>query len=367
MNPVPFVNLKRQIDELRPALLAAVDAVLHDQSFIQGPHVEQFELDFARAHGIAHAIGCANGTVAISLALEALGVGPGHEVIVPAHTFAATAAAVCHVGATPVFADIEPGAYTLDPHDVEAKLGPATKAVIPVHIYGTPCRMDQLVDVAAKGNDVFIVEDSAQAHLARYRGESVGTRGHAATFSFYPGKNLGGYGDAGAILTQHASVAARLRKLRDHGRSGKYLHEVLGYNCRMDGIQAAMLAVKLPYLEQWTNNRRAVAARYDENFVSRGFKVIQPPADSSAVYHLYIIEVSNRDEVQEHMRERGIATGIHYPVPLHRQPAFAKFARGSLPVTERAAERIVSVPICGSIDADEQRRVIESFLEVAQP
>jgi len=367
MSKIPFVNLERQIVELRGELLAAVSCVLDDQSFIQGPHVDQFELDFARAHGLAHAIGCGNGTVAISLALEALGVGRGDEVIVPAHTFAATAAAVCHVGAVPVFVDIEPEAYTLDPRDFEAKLGPVTKAVIPVHIYGTPCQMDQIVSVAANGNDLVIVEDAAQAHLARYRGESIGTRGHAATFSFYPGKNLGGYGDSGAVLTSHAPIAARLRKLRDHGRSGKYLHEVLGYNCRMDGMQAAMLSVKLPHLAQWTQHRRTAAARYDESFVARGFKVIRPPAESSAVHHLYIVEVSNRDEVQRHLQSRDIATGVHYPVPLHRQPAFAKFARGPLPVTERVAERIVSLPICGSIHVDEQDRVIESFLEIAQP
>jgi dTDP-4-amino-4,6-dideoxygalactose transaminase len=364
---IELVNLQRQIVSLRPQLLDAFESVLNDRAFIQGPYVAQFEKAFAFEHGSQYAVGCASGTAALSLVLDALGVGDNDEVILPAHTFAATAAAVCQVGAVPVFADIEPGSYSLDPTEVERKLTSRTKAVLPVHLYGVPCRVDAIRDVIGSRPDVILVEDGAQAHLARYNDLPVGTLSEAVTFSFHPGKNLGAYGDAGAILTNDLSIVEHLRKLRDHGRNAKYTHEILGYNQRMDGIQAAMLSVKLPYLSTWNIRRREVAARYDETFVPLNFKVIEPPVGSLPVYHLYVVEVSNRTVVQDYLKNRQIATGIHYPIPLHRQAAFMNYSSDKLPVTERTAGRIVSLPICSELTDSEQSRVIETFLEIAEP
>jgi dTDP-4-amino-4,6-dideoxygalactose transaminase len=364
MDEIPFVNLSRQVKALRPELLSAVEEVLSDRTFILGKHVQGFEDNFAAAHGVSHGIGCASGTAAIFLILKALGIQPGDEVIVPSHTFIASASAVCHAGATPVFADIEPRAYTLDPASVAEKLSPRTRAIMPVHIYGTPCRLDLIADLG-RSTQASVIEDAAQAHLASYNGRHVGSWGDAATFSFYPGKNLGAFGDAGMVVTNDAALAQHVRLLRDHGRQSKYVHEIPGYNYRMDGLQAAFLSVKLRYLARWNDRRREVAARYDDALQPLGFKVIEPH-DVSA-YHLYVVEVSNRDEVQTYLKERGIATGVHYPVPLHRQPAFRELGSASLPVTETIVQRILSLPICGEISDSEQARVIETFLEVARP
>lgn len=364
---IPFVDLARQIEELRPELLSALTAVVDARAFIQGPFLEAFERDFASFTGAARVLGCANGTVAISLALEAAGIGIGDEVIVPAHTFAATAAAVCHVGAKPVFVDIEPAAYAIDAAQVVDAVTPRTKAVLPVHLYGVPADLEQLVD-QLRGKGISIIEDAAQAHGATLRGKPVGSWGAAATYSFYPGKNLGAFGDAGAIATSDDMVATKVRKLRDHGRQSKYVHDVIGYNHRMDGMQGAILSVKLKYLARWNEHRRALAARYDSRLKSAGFKTIQPPRGAVPVYHLYIVEVSNRDTVQNVLKANGIESGIHYPVPLHRQPAYAHLAGGrTLPVTERIASRIVSLPICGHLQDDDQDYVIDTFLASAKP
>lgn len=364
---IPFVNLERQITFLKPQILAAVEAVLDDRSFIQGPRVAQFEKLFAAAHDAPFAVGCSNGTAAISLTLEGLGIGCGDEVILPAHTFAATGAAIRHVGATPVFAEIERETYTIDAADVQRRLTPRTKAIIPVHLYGTPCRLGELSDVIASRPDIVLIEDCAQAHLACYRGRPVGTFGKAASFSFYPGKNLGACGDAGAILTSDEKLANTLRKLRDHGRRDKHLHELVGYNHRMDEIQAAILLVKLPFLASWTARRQAAARYYDIALTARGFKVITPFADTTPVYHLYVVEVANRNEVCAHLSAKGIITGIHYPRPLHCQPAFAALCRDRLPLTEAITERVMSLPICGNISHVEQDEVIAAFLDVARP
>ena len=366
MEAIPLVNLARQISTLRDELTATFHEVLESCSFIQGQYVERLEREVAAAHDVSHGIGCSNGTAAISLALQAAGIGAGDEVIVPSHTFFATASAVCHAGATPVFADVEPEAYTLDPGAVATKLSPRTKAIMPVHIYGTPCRLDALSDLA-RDTGAILIEDAAQAHLAFYAGRYVGAWGEAATLSFYPGKNLGAFGDAGMVITNSAGLAQRVRLLRDHGRSSKYIHEILGYNHRMDGLQAALISVKLRRLQQWNARRREVAAHYDSAVIPRQFKVIRPPKNAVPVYHLYVVEVSNRDEVQKHLRAHAIATGIHYPVPLHLQPPFRELAGGSLPVTERIADRVLSLPICGEISPPEQERVIQRFVEVARP
>jgi dTDP-4-amino-4,6-dideoxygalactose transaminase len=363
---IPLVNLPRQYEQIRTTVRDAMDAVLDSQAFIQGPALRSFESAFVEAQGGVYGRGCVNGTAALHLALMALGVGPEDEVIIPAHTFVATAEAVRHAGAIPVFVDIDPRSYTIDPAAIAP--GPKTRAIIPVHLNGTPADVDA-VRAIAEDYDLVVIEDAAQAHLARLHGRSLGTIGDAGTFSFFPGKNLGAYGDAGFILTRTGEVDAIIGKLINHGRIDKYLHELVGYNYRLDTLQAAVLNAKLPYLAGWTENRRRIAARYDAKLKPLGFKVIEHIPGAEPVYHLYVVEVSNRDAVCTHLTGKGIGWGIHYPVPLHLQPCFHDlgYRAGELPATERAAQRILSLPICGSLHDDEADLVLESFLEVAEP
>lgn len=364
---IPLVNLSRQYDSLRDEMTAAIGEVLESKAFILGPFVEKFEREFASYHEAAHAIGCSSGTSAISLIFEALGVVAGDEVITVGHTFAASGGAVRNVGAVPVFIDIEEKAYGLDAACIEAAITSRTKAIMPVHIYGTPCDMDAIGEIARKHN-LFVVEDAAQGHGATYKGRKIGGIGIAASFSFYPGKNLGAYGDAGAITTNDAVLAEKIRKLRDHGRMSKYTHDIIGYNHRMDGIQAAVLSAKLKHLPAWTERRRALAGCYHSAFRSLGFKTVEPPKDVTSVYHLYVVEVSNREAIRHALGAAGIATGVHYPVPLHKQPAFAPWSHGvSLPVTERIVDRIISLPICADLSDEEQTKVIATFVGVARP
>jgi dTDP-4-amino-4,6-dideoxygalactose transaminase len=363
---IPLVNLDRQYAAIKDEVAAAISEVLESKAFILGPYVQRFEAAFAVFQGTKHAIGCSSGTSAISLALEALGIGEGDEVVTVGHTFSASAGAIRHVGATPVFVDIEPAAYTMDVSALKSALTKRTKAILPVHLYGTPCRMSDMAELA-RATGIAIVEDAAQAHGATQGGRKMGGFGSAATFSFYPGKNLGAYGDAGAIVTNDDALAERLRKLRDHGRLSKYTHDVAGYNHRMDGIQGAVLSVKLKYLSKWNERRRAVAKRYDAALRPLGFKTIEPPGDTVSAYHLYVVEVSNRDAVQKALSTAGIASGVHYPVPLHKQPAYRRWSADVvLPVTERIAERILSLPICADISDAEQDRVISAFMASAR-
>lgn len=365
---IPFVDLEAQYLKLKPGIFRTIESVFESRAFIQGPFTEKFEHEFAAAIGARHGIGCSNGTAAISLALEALGVGRGDEVITVANTFFATAEAIYHVGAKPVFVDIDPRSYTLDPAMLEAAITPKTKAILPVHLYGTPAEMSPIMEFADR-HGLKVVEDAAQAHLATYRDRFAGTFGDAATFSFYPGKNLGAYGDAGFISTDSEDVAGKLRRLRDHGRMSKYEHDVIGYNQRMDGLQAALLSLKLKYLPQWTEARRSNAARYDAHLRPHGFKTIEPSNEVSSVYHLYVVEVENRDEMLEVLDAAGIGCGVHYPVPLHLQPALAADAPkcGALPRTERASSRVLSLPMCAELTNDSIDRVCEVFLARAKP
>ena len=364
MNNIPLVDLRAQYETIREEIRAAVDEVLESCAYVQGPYLEKFENEFAELYGVSHALGCSNGTSAISLALEALGIGLGDEVITVSHTFFATAEAVCNVGAKPVFVDIDPETYCMDVSLLEAAITPQTKAIMPVHIYGNVCDMDPLMAIAEK-HGLKIVEDCAQAHLATYNGKMAGTLGDAATFSFYPGKNLGAYGDAGMTLCKDPAVAERIKKLRNHGRLSKYEHDTIGYNHRMDGLQGAVLSVKLRHLPAWTERRQELAALYDEQL--REFKRIVPTAGAKMVYHLYVIEVDRRDELIDQLKQQGISAGVHYPIPLHLQPAFLDlgYEKGSLPVTERAAERIVSLPIFPELSDDNAMRIcceVKSFV-----
>lgn len=353
---IPLVNLERQYQQLKSEITRAIDGVLSDQLFILGPHVKHFEEQFAKAVSLPHVVGCSNGTSALSLALEACGVGDGDEVITVSHTFIATVEAMYRVGAKPVFIDIDPQAYTMNTALIEAAITKKTKAILPVHIYGTLCDMDAIMAIASK-HELTVIEDAAQAHLA----EGVGQKSHAACYSFYPGKNLGAYGDAGAVATTHAALAEKMRKLRDHGRMAKYEHDMIGHNERMDAIQAAVLSVKLPHLAAWTAQRRALAAHYKKRLSAGGFKIMQ----GESVYHLFVVEVSNREQVMEALKEANIHCGIHYPIPVHKQKAINSDV--SLPVTEKAATRILSLPICGSTMISEIDRVCDLFLSVAKP
>lgn len=365
---IPLVNLHRQHQALKPQLMAAAESVIDRNAFILGQDVADFEKIFANTIGAAEVVGCSNGTAALALALEAVGVEPGDEVITVSHTFIATGEAIAHVGATPVFVDVDPDTYTMNPESLEKAIGPQVQAVVPVHLYGTPADMDAINEIACR-NGLKVVEDAAQAHLATYGDRMVGTLGDAASFSFYPGKNLGAMGDAGAVATNDPEVAQKARLLRDHGRTEKYTHEVVGYNRRMDGLQGAFLSVKLPYLVELNQRRQEVAAQYDAALSQAGFHLMKTQKKSKSVYHLYVVQVSNRDEVLSALKNASIGVGIHYPTPLHQQPAFQGQAKegAELPVTEEVASRIISLPICGYITEVEVEKVKSIFFEVAKP
>jgi dTDP-4-amino-4,6-dideoxygalactose transaminase len=363
---IPLVNLKRQYAAIKTEIDAAIAEVVGHQEFINGKSVAAFSSAWLAALGARHGAPCANGTVAITLALRALGVGQGHEVITTAHTFFATVEAIYAVGAIPVFADIDRATYTLDL--ATAKVSANTRAVIPVHLYGTMANMDKVMALA-EAHDLKVIEDSAQAHFAQWDGRMAGTIGDAGTFSFYPGKNLGAYGDAGFAVTKDPDVARTIAKFSDHGRESKYTYDLIGENNRMDEIQGAVLTVKLKHLAAWTEQRRGHARYYDSRLKAAGFKVIEPYGKAKSVYHLYVVEVSNRDETLSHLQRAGIGAGIHYPVPLHLQPALTSGGgyRAELPQTEQAAERVMSLPMCADLTTDEAAKVCDTFLAIAKP
>jgi dTDP-4-amino-4,6-dideoxygalactose transaminase len=366
VSSIPLVNLPRQYAALKAEIDAAMAGVVARQEFVAGRTVAAFAAEWLAALGAAHGAACSNGTAAISLALKALGVGPGDEVVTTAHTFFATVEAICAVGATPVFADIDPGSYTLDIDT--APVTARTRAVLPVHLYGTAADMDAIAACAGT-HALKVIEDAAQAHLATWNDRALGTLGDAGTFSFYPGKSLGAYGDAGFVVARDAAVAATIAKLANHGRESKYTHDLIGENNRMDELQAAVLRVKLRHLPAWTEIRRSRARLYDSRLVPAGFKVIRPHRKAASVYHLYVVEVSNRDRTLAHLHAAGIGAGVHYPVPLHLQPALAHLGvrPGALPRTEAAADRVLSLPLCADITEDEVHRVCDTFLACARP
>lgn len=363
---IPLANLKRQYQSLKAEIDAAVADTLAKQEFIHGAKVKAFSGAWLSALGAKHGTACANGTVAITLALKALGIKPGDEVITTAHTFFATAEAIFAAGAVPVFADIDPRTYNIDIATVTPS--PRARAIVPVHLYGNAADMAAISAFAAK-HGLKVIEDAAQAHLGTWNGRALGTLGDAGTFSFYPGKNLGAYGDAGFAVAREEAVGRAMAKFVNHGRESKYLHDAIGDNMRMDEIQAAVLSVKLRHLATWTARRQTVAAAYERRIKPAGFKTIEAYPHGSCVYHLYVAEVSNRDTVMEALQAAGIGAGVHYPVPLHHQPALKDLpcARVALPATERAAARVVSLPICADITDDEVARVCDTFLRVAKP
>jgi len=363
---VPLVDLQAQYAEIGAEIDAAMQRVIQQSQFIMGPDVAALEAEFAAYCQVAHAVGVASGTAALDLTLRALGVGPGGEVITVAHTFIATAEAISAVGATPVFVDVEPHTYTLDPATLAAAITPRARAVIPVHLYGHPARMDGIVAVA-QAHGLAVIEDAAQAHGATWQGRPAGGWGDAACFSFYPGKNLGAFGDAGAVTTQRADVAQQVRLLRNHGRQSKYVHEVVGFGERLDTIQAAVLRAKLPHLPRWNAARRRLAARYTTLLADCGLTLPTVDPAAEAVWHLYVVRTvaeagGVRDALLAHLQACGIGAGVHYPVPLHLQPAYAHlgYRAGSLPVTEEAANTCLSLPLYPEMSEAQQDRVVDA-------
>jgi dTDP-4-amino-4,6-dideoxygalactose transaminase len=363
---VPFVDLKAQFRALRDEVTPRVMQVMEDATFILGPDVARFEENFAAYVGTRYCVGLESGTAALQFALEACNVGSGDEVIIPANTYIASALAVSAVGATPVLVDMDE-TYLIDPSLLDAAVTKRTKAIMPVHLYGQAVPMDPIVEFA-RARGLAIIEDACQAHGARWKGRRVGGIGDVGCFSFYPGKNLGAYGDGGAVVTDDAEIADRLRLLRDFGQRRKYEHLVKGGNCRLDSIQAAVLDVKLRHLDAWNDARRRHADAYDAGLSKVGIRPPKRLHDEGHVYHLYVIEVEHRERVAAKLHERGIATGIHYPIPIHLQAAYADLGlgRGSFPRTEQSAQRILSLPMFAEL-TDEQIEHVVDALARAQP
>lgn len=364
---VKFVDLSAQHKPLEAELKETFSRVLANCSFVLGPEVEKFEKAFAAFCGVEHCVAVTNGTAALQLVLQGLGIGAGDEVITVSHTFIATAEAISAVGARPVFVDIDPVSYTMDPNKVEAAITPRTKALIPVHLYGQPADMDALNAIATK-HKLFVIEDSCQAHGALYKGRRAGSLATAACFSFYPSKNLGACGEGGAVTTNDAALARQIRMLRDHGSLKKYEHDFPAYNLRLEGIQGGVLAVKLPHLDGWNSNRRILAARYNEMFA--GTKVVAPKEMPYArgVYHLYVVLVEDREALKQALAEQGIETGLHYPIPLHLQKAYEHlgYKKGDFPVSEHVASHLLSLPMYAELPIEHVEHVAKTIREVLE-
>ena len=361
---VPFADLSALHSPIRTDLDKAIGSVIDSNAFIRGKFAASFEASFAEYLGVSHCIGVGNGTDALFTAMSALGIGSGHEVITVANSFIATSEAITRTGARVVFVDCDPATYNLDVAKIEGAITEKTRAIIPVHLYGQPADMDAIAAIARK-HSLFVIEDAAQAHGARYKGEMVGTLGDCACFSFFPGKNLGALGDAGAVVTNNGELAHKLRMFANHGRKDKYDHEFEGVNSRLDGIQGAVLGVKLPHLDAWNERRREVAAAYDH--APSGY--CTTPAVSPEVkhvYHLYVVRVSERDEVRKKLAERGVSTGIHYPIPLPLLGAYRYLGHEAedFPVVSTLANEILSLPIHGAMTDAEVQYVVEQFIDV---
>jgi dTDP-4-amino-4,6-dideoxygalactose transaminase len=365
---IPFVDLKAQYLSLKPDVDAAIQGVLDSCQFTLGAQVAAFEGEFAAYCGAAHGIGVNTGTSALHLALLAGGVGPGDEVITVPFTFVATVSAIDYTGATPVFVDIDPRRFTMDPLAVEAAITPRTKAIVPVHLYGQPADMDPIMEIARR-HGLIVIEDACQAHGAEYKGRRVGSIGDLGCFSFYPGKNLGAYGEGGMVVTDDAGHARTIRMLRDWGAERKYHHVLKGFNFRLEGIQGAVLRVKLPHLERWTEARRAAAARYDTLFAGAGIATPWRAPDSRHVCHLYVLRAPQRDAWQEVLAAQGIQTGIHYPTPVHLLPAFAGlgYRAGQFPHSEQAAREVLSLPMFAELTATQSEQVAQAVIDLAAP
>jgi dTDP-4-amino-4,6-dideoxygalactose transaminase len=362
---VPFLDLKSHHAPMLTEINGAIRDVIESNAFAGGPFVERFEEDFAAYCNSSYAIGLGSGTEALWLTLMALGVGPGDDVITVPNTFMATAEAITYCGARPVFVDVDERTYTLDPDSLEQAVTARTKAIIPVHLFGQPADMDSILKFARR-RGLFVIEDACQAHGAEYQGRRAGTLGDAGCFSFYPGKNLGAFGEAGAVVTDNAELQEKIRILRDHGQVRKYHHTMIGWNCRMDGIQAAALRVKLRYLEKGNQLRRSHAAHYDQA-LSDMEEIVTPAhsADVRHVYHVYAIRVQERDEIMRLLGEKGIGCGVHYPIPVHLQEAYRSlgYAQGDFPIAERCAAEFISLPMFPELTSAQLEIVVQGVKE----
>lgn len=360
---IPLVDLRKQYAPLKKEILSGIDHVLNGMHLFLGENIQELEKEFAQFCGAAHGIGVSDGTAALHIILRAMGIGQGDEVITVSHTFIATAEAIILTGAKPVFVDIDPVTYLMDISQVESKITPSTKAILPVHLYGQTVDMDPLLEIA-KRHGLKVIEDACQAHGAEYNGRRAGSLGDAAGFSFYYSKNLGAYGEGGFITTNDADLAAQIRKIRDHGSDTRYHHDLVGLNGRLDEIHAVVLRAKLPHLVTWNEQRRIHAKRYT-NLLS-GLAISTPieRAENCHVYHLYVIQAPRRDELQAWLKSRGISTGIHYPVPIHLQKAisFLGHRPGDLPVTEQAVSQILSLPMYPEL-ADEEIEIVAEAIK----
>lgn len=361
---IPLVDLKAQYQAIKPEIDAAMQGVVSSGRFILGAQVAEFEKSFAAFSHAQYCVGMDSGTAALHLALLLCGVRPEDEVITTPHTFFATSEVISLVGARPVFADIDPRTYNLDPQAVEAAITPRTRVILPVHLYGQPAEMAPILETARR-RGLRVIEDAAQAHGAEYRGQRAGTLADVACFSFYPSKNLGAYGDAGALVTNDAALAQQARMLRDHGRTEKYSHDQVGYGYRLDALQAAILGAKLAHLETWNARRREIADQYTELLTNSDVVTPYVPAHITPVYHIYAIRSRERDRLGAHLKARGIETGVHYPIPLHLQPAYRDlgYHNGDFPNAESAANQVLSLPMYPEMTDAQVREVADAVRE----
>ena len=362
---VPFLDLKSEFAELRDEILPALDRICRESAFVQGPEVEAFEKEFAAFCGTKYCVALSSGTAALHLGLLALGVQPGDEVITTPNTFLATAEAISYCGAQPVLVDIDSATANIDASLIERAVTRRTRAIIPVHLYGRPADMDSIRSIAAR-HDLRVLEDAAQAHGARYRSAMVGSLGHAAAFSFYPTKNLGAYGEGGALTTDDDRIAQFAHAARSHGQTARYAHEFVGYNYRMQGFQGAVLRIKLRHLNAWTEKRRAIAREYRRILQNARIDLpVDDPRDE-CVYHQFVIYVNSRCSVIAKLAEKEIETAVHYPTPVHLQPAYASLGdpAGTYPLAERACDRVLSLPLFPGMSEEQVRHVADSVLEI---
>jgi len=360
-----MADLQAQCAEIRGEIMAALGEVFDTSSYVLGPKVDKFEKDFAAFTGSRFCVGVNSGTSALHLALICAGVGHGDEVITVPMTFIATSWAISYCGATPVYVDIDPVSYTLDVEKVEKQITRRTKALLPVHLYGQTAEMEGLLELGRRYG-IAVIEDAAQSHGARYHGRAAGTMGLCGCFSFYPGKNLGAAGEAGAVVTDQPEIAARLRSLRDHAQGKRYHHGEIGFNYRMDGLQGAVLGIKLQHLDRWTTIRRALATRYHELLSELPLQLPVEEAGHRHVWHLFVATHPDRDRIRAELEVRGIQTGLHYPVPLHLQPAYAHLRHrdGDFPVAERVARECITLPLFAEMTAAQQTAVVDALIEV---
>ena len=365
MDRVPYLDLQAQYDSIRTEVLTALEDICESTRFAQGPASSDFEAKFAAYCGVDHCVSLNSGTSALHVALRCLNLGPGDEIVTVSMTFIATAWAISYVGATPVFVDVDPVRRTMDPVKLEAAITPRTKAIIPVHLYGMSAEMDRIMAIAER-HGLPVIEDAAQAHGAKYRGKRVGQFGQIACFSFYPSKNLGAYGEGGALITNDTRIAQRARSLRDHGQSQRYLHDEIGYNYRMDSFQAAVLSIKLKHLDVWNAARIDRARYYTDLLKDSSYRLPAHISDSECVWHCYVIEAPERDRVRSALQDVGIQSAVHYPVPIHLQKAYVHlgYRSGDLPVTEALCEHCLSLPIYPELSKEKMSRVASVLLDL---